>query len=267
MGCIFVPLGVIFLVTSNKVVEVSARYDNKPECAASTSGTSNCFVELDVPKDMKKPVFLYYSLHNFYQNHRRYVKSRSDVQLRTGKNDLPSKDTVDCDPLRYIPGTEIVKPYCGLIAASVFTDVLSPLKDPQGADIALRDKGIAWKSDVEKKFAPGTSEDLIVWMRTAGLPNFKKLYRIIDTDLTAGKYNLTINSTYDVASFSGKKFVVLSTTEWLGGKNNFLGLAYIVVGSICFFLAAVFAIKNAISPRKIGDQQWLFKAHNKSRAN
>lgn len=39
-------------------------------------------------------------------------------------------------------------------------------------------------------------EDFIVWMRTAGLPTFKKLYRIIDTDLQPGSYRVEIeNST------------------------------------------------------------------------
>lgn len=31
---------------------------------------------------MAAPVYFYYQLANFYQNHRRYVKSRSDGQLR-----------------------------------------------------------------------------------------------------------------------------------------------------------------------------------------
>ena len=30
---------------------------------------------------MAAPVYLYYQLDNFYQNHRRYVSSRSDTQL------------------------------------------------------------------------------------------------------------------------------------------------------------------------------------------
>ena len=34
---------------------------------------------------MKAPVYVYYELDNFYQNHRRYVKSRSDSQLE-GEN-------------------------------------------------------------------------------------------------------------------------------------------------------------------------------------
>ena len=57
--------------------------------------------------------------------------------------------------------------------------------------------------------------------------------------------------------FDGKKHVVLSTTKWLGGKNDFLGIAYITVGAVCLALAIAFAIKHATSPRKIGDTQWL----------
>jgi hypothetical protein len=36
-------------------------------------------------------------------------------------------------------------------------------------------------------------EDFIVWMRIAGLPTFRKLYRIIDIDLS-GNYTIDINN-------------------------------------------------------------------------
>lgn len=42
-------------------------------------------------------VFTYYRLTDYYQNHRRYVKSRDDVQLLAGKADLTSEHT-DCAP-------------------------------------------------------------------------------------------------------------------------------------------------------------------------
>lgn len=66
---------------------------------------------------MKAPVYLYYELANFYQNHRRYVKSRSDKQL-AGTFYTESSQLSDCDPLRTLNG-KLLNP-CGLIANSVF---------------------------------------------------------------------------------------------------------------------------------------------------
>lgn len=40
-----------------------------------------CDINITVPERMEPPIYMYYKLTNFYQNHRRYVKSRSDVQL------------------------------------------------------------------------------------------------------------------------------------------------------------------------------------------
>ena len=53
----------------------------------------------DVPAGQK--LFLYYQLDNFYQNHRRYVKSRSNTQLNGGDGKLMSASDVksDCDPV------------------------------------------------------------------------------------------------------------------------------------------------------------------------
>lgn len=54
---------------------------------------------------------------------------------------------------------------------------------------------------------------------------------------------------FDVDSFKGKKSLVVSTTSWLGGKNAFLGIAYIVVGFVCIALGIAFAVKQKISGR------------------
>lgn len=57
-------------------MEVDTRYDD-----VCTIGT-RCNVTLDVTDKMEKPVYFYYKLTNYYQNHRLYVKSRNDDQLR-----------------------------------------------------------------------------------------------------------------------------------------------------------------------------------------
>lgn len=45
---------------------------------------------------------------------------------------------------------------------------------------------------------------------------------------------------YPVTQFNGKKFFIISTASWAGGRNPFLGIAYIVVGGICALVTAVF---------------------------
>jgi len=58
-------------------------------------------------------------------------------------------------------------------------------------------------------------EHFIVWMRTAGLPNFRKLWGRIEGGLKPGKYSVEINNQFEVAPFQGKKYFVLSTTNAL----------------------------------------------------
>jgi len=96
-------------------------------------------------------------------------------------------------------------------------------------------------------------------MRTSGLPVFQKLYARLPTlTLDAGDViNVTVRNVFPVSSFSGQKAIVISTTSWLGGKNTFLGYAYIVVGSCCGFLALCFGIKHRLRPRKLGDMKYF----------
>lgn len=77
-------------------------------------------------------------------------------------------------------------------------------------------------------------------MRTAGLPNFRKLYGNLKDGLKKGNYFLQIENSYDVKSFDGSKAFVMSTTNMLGGQNYFLAVAYIVVGCICLVLSFIF---------------------------
>jgi len=285
IGILFLILGGFIVKYSKDVVEIEQQYDSLFNCPETPSQKeANCSVDIPITSTMKKPIFVYYKLTNFYQNHRRYVKSRSDAQL--SGDDVGS--TSSCDPLSDLPGTSIPLYPCGLIANSFFNDTFKACKKTSGStecvsmtedNNAWVKTGISWASDRDKKFKdvdvssssfsrvgtggftlPNiTDEDFIVWMRTAGLPTFKKLYRKIqDSDLNVGDI-LTINFTnaFPVHSFGGTKSIVLSTTSALGGKNDFLGYAYIVVGVVCLVLAIGFLVKHLYSPRAMGDMHYL----------
>jgi len=93
-------------------------------------------------------------------------------------------------------------------------------------------------------------EDLIVWMRTAALPTFRKLYGRIETDIMASdEITVVIQNNYNTYIFEGKKALVLSTTSWIGGKNNFIGFTYVAIGGICLFLALCCAVLHVLKPR------------------
>ncbi|KAG1936319.1 transmembrane protein 30Aa [Pimephales promelas] len=296
IGLIFIPIGIGLFVTSNNIKEFEIDYTgvdmSSPcyNCAQNYSWNSTsvctCSVPFTLDQHFDSNVFMYYGLSNFYQNHRRYVKSRDDSQLNGDKSSLlnPSKE---CEPYR----TSEKKPIapCGAIANSLFNDTLELFYiHPNGSRIAIHlvKTGIAWWTDKHVKFRnPGGSnsnlsvvfqdtskpvnwrkpvyeldptdaenngfinEDFIVWMRTAALPTFRKLYRIIQKKkdnltptLPPGNYSLEVTYNYPVRSFDGRKRMILSTISWMGGKNPFLGIAYITVGSVCFFLGVVLLI-------------------------
>jgi hypothetical protein len=268
-GIIFIIIGIIILIYSNKIHEVSVRYDI--ECL----NKDECIKEIKIDKKIEKKVMVYYQLNNFYQNHRRYVKSKSDDQLKGKGVSLRSiKDSGDCDPVitnkeMGVGGTISAKGNstlkdddlaipCGLIAKSFFKDTFE-LYDDKDRRIEIDESNIAWKADKElkynnydldKQWIDMTDEHFIVWMRPSGLPNFRKLWGRINRDLEPGTYKVRIINIFDVASFGGEKHFVLSNVNAFGGKNTFLAVSYIVVGVICIILAIVFLIGYNIHQKK-----------------
>lgn len=100
-------------------------------------------------EDFSGKVYIYYGLTNFYQNHRRYVKSRDDDQLLGEFRDDPSSD---CIPFAYADdgNTKPIVP-CGAIANSLFSDSLELVSLVNGK-VPVERTGIAWPSDRQIKF-------------------------------------------------------------------------------------------------------------------
>lgn len=63
---------------------------------------------------------------------------------------------------------------------------------------------------------------------------------------------------YPVKQFSGTKSIVISTVSWIGGKQPFLGWAYIAAAILCVVLAVAGLIRHLVKPRKLGDMSRKF---------
>jgi hypothetical protein len=86
---------------------------------------STCVIRFSVPYDLEHSVFMYYKLSNFFQNHRRYVKSLDSGQLTgTAKSGHDLDHAGDCKPLATRNGLPIYP--CGLIANSQFNGAAAP---------------------------------------------------------------------------------------------------------------------------------------------
>lgn len=284
IGIIFIPIGLASLSASERVVEVIDHYEkgclppniNDPLAYIQDPSTDKtCKRTLTIPKFMKSPIYVYYELQNFYQNHRRYVKSRNDKQLKSAKFE---ETVTNCEPEVYENGKAVVP--CGLVAWSLFNDTYRFSMDDK--DVKLNRKNIAWESDRTGKFGSDVypknfqtggligggklneslplsdQEDLIVWMRTAAFPNFRKLYGRIEMDLEPNqKLQVLIQNNYNTYRFGGEKKLVLSTTTWIGGRNDALGVAYVAVGALCLLIGLSFVVMYMLRPRPLGDPSFL----------
>ena len=415
VAVVFIPVGFYLKGLSDDVKEFEVVYDSYDNSKISFSSLSGgncqittinqgfnemndrsgssprydpCVITFTINKDIAsdEEVYVYFQIDNFYQNHRRYVKSRDDNQLRDdGATDLKT----NCDPQDSYQAKGTNRTYypCGLIATSYFNDGIrmasitlpesgttnySLNNDAVGGGAtswSLVETGIAWESDLEKKFknptgnfqyynyaylwqlydqalcvqnleasrpgdvnvvpcqsygdlnsttlpgaidvsvddnssitagcaqcpsgslfyvggieAPGgndgtspenltensggndapyglRTEHFVVWMRTAGLPTFRKLFGQINHNnerIPAGtEITFEVTPNFLVQTFDGTKSLVVGTVSPLGGKNDVLGWAYITVGLICAFLCLLFLIKLKVSPRALGDPSYL----------
>jgi cell cycle control protein 50 len=200
---------------------------NRTEVQGSTT---NCSIIFDIPEPIGPPVFLYYRLTNFYQNHRRYVSSLDMDQLKGVAVDNNTIKSSACDPLTLDGATGKAYYPCGLIANSIFNDTINSPVLINNDTYFMTNNGIAWPSDKEliqqTKYnqwqvvpppnwrnqypngytndnpIPNLNEDeaFMVWLRTAGLPTFSKLSRRNDTTaMASGTYQLEI---YDCTCLS-----------------------------------------------------------------
>lgn len=252
LGILGVPLGWFLLNTSNQIVEISVDYTDCVSTGEPTltcaemirrnfSHVCSCRITFELSHSLMKPTFLYYALSNYYQNHRRYSRSRDDYQL-AGYVSSEKSLIANCWPYhkRFDNRTGMwmtVAP-CGAIANSLFNDTFrlfaatSNTSSEPLRQVTLSRQGISWPTDKQYKFrnppnqdvfnaytyppnwheylqfigqSPNSSgfkyEPLIVWMRVAAMPKFRKLYgRVVheigswfESSLPIGQYTMEID--------------------------------------------------------------------------
>ncbi|CCK72049.1 aminophospholipid translocase regulatory protein CDC50 KNAG_0I02640 [Huiozyma naganishii CBS 8797] len=313
IACIFTPIGIGLVASSNRIQDLSIDYSKCDQVATNEfteipkkyvrhhfekkwkkspqwrlnydeeNDNQVCQLKFEIPNRIKRHVYVYYRLKNFYQNHRNYVQSFDRKQLRGKPLDWEQLDT-SCKPLRGT-GDKAIYP-CGLIANSMFNDTFAhrfESVDDNGTNYHLTNKGISWKIDRKrfrrtqynasqiapppnwaKRFPNGYTdqdipnihrwEEFQVWMRTAPFPKFYKLaLKNESSPLPAGNYTFDIGLNYPISYFGGSKTFVLTTLGILGTRNLSMSIMFLIVAGLCALFALIFLTGMTFRPRVLGD--------------
>ena len=261
--------GALFYVSYGNTVQYEVRYDDK--CALNDQ---NCEISFNVEEEIRGKVYLKYKLTNFYQNHRRFMESKSRDQLAGVYVDYDGMST--CEPIiskdnSQEPANWIIP--CGVSATSVFNDTFTV----QG--IEFSETGIAWDCDQEWNYLPlnqqyttgdlwlknsalfpgdQTNEHFIVWMRAAALPTVVKKYAICDDcTIPQGELKVTVRNNYPTSLFEGEKSLILLVDSSVKGKNNSMGIIFLFIGALSALFLVLTILERVFFPRKLGDMAMI----------
>ena len=261
----FIIMGIIILVFTAQVKEFKYKYypcGNNP-CPSP--------LFLNIKEDMKKPFMIYYQVDGIIQNHRFYMDSKSDKQLK-GEDYLPDdlkKDKICESALtkgdipwqnNNINNDDIANP-CGLISKTFLNDRFYDWKID--GDTAIEEESeeeiqeIAYKSDIdtykgvkENEVLGKNYQHFLVWMRPSPFSNPRKLWGRINKDIKQNsELAVKIDYNYNYPFYSNR-YIILSTRNIFGGKSMFLGICYIIAGGLSLMASVIFITTYSSFHRK-----------------
>ena len=219
LGILFLAGGIVIATSAMNVYEERIVYDGKNsenvDCHILQNNEKKyCNVTFVIDRDIDVPLYLYYELTNFHQNHRQYVESKCMDQL-VGKEAPLKKQEQECKyKLMNSMNTKRLNP-CGLIANSLFNDVFTLTNDNYSVcerDITRpvdrqlfhnppnygEEGEYQWIYETYSNIHKDKSEDpnssayygggiedehFIVWMKNSAFPNFRKMYGRIESSM------------------------------------------------------------------------------------
>ena len=253
----FIIMGIIILVFTAQVKELKFKYDPYEKIHYDYDN-----IDININEDMKKPVMIYYQVDGIIQNHRFYMDSKSDKQLKGEEEDDLKKNKIceNAQTKEDIPwqnngdyGNDDIANPCGLIAKTYFNDEFSNWRlNDDRLEEELEEKGIAYQSDIDTYVGVKDNENLgehfLVWMRPSPFSNPRKLWGRINKDIKQNsKLTVKIGLKY---YYGGNRYIILSTRNIFGGKSMFLGICYIIAGGLSLMASVIFITTYSSFHRK-----------------
>lgn len=305
-GTLLLALGIPILIASVNIQEIKTRYDDKGlmenltnsarEDALWQAGDEGVqySIPVNITETLKPPIWVVIELNTFFQNYRRYVRSYDAQQMHDNGSAIPGASA--CEPFQFVGNSEdsslladgAIVP-CGQIAHSNFNDTYSLSLD--GQPIEIDDSDIAWSSDRKHLYGPvepinyniypparggNTSSTVLnenqhwmVWMRPGAKRVVQKLYGKLNQPLSAGSsLDIAVQNRYNTYAFGSEKKIILTTNSWVGGKNIFLPIFYLVASFLCYATTIFFLLgydAGLIRKRRWGsedDFSWVRQTAN-----
>ena len=267
VGILHLAIGCFVVVCAVSVKEFTQRYDD-----LCSNETLKAQVTFEIGEVLEPPVYLYYEVIGFYQNHFRFANSYSQDQM-LGRY---VEDADSCKPLRYSPynnSTDLLAP-CGLMTVYFFNDSYDVVSGG-----VFDEESINWEGEKGNLFKPLSDEysdeqrwmknmtrfpgeiqnpHFIAWMRVANSPNFRKLWAKA-TGKVGPTVEIDVSCDFPSFMFRGERRLVLLKPGGLGGRNWFIGYLNLALGAACIIVAFWVRFVKCSCVRKHKRSQWLLE--------